>query len=403
MMIKVIKTESDYENALAAIESLIDLDPNIGTPEAEQLELLTLLVQEYESKKFPVGLPDPIDAIKFRMEQQDLSPRDLIPYLGSRSKVSEVLSKKRPLTLSMIRALHSGLGIPAKVLLQESSPSEDEEIGIEWDRFPLNEMIARGWIRANVPNIRDRAEEILRQFFAPAGSPVIRAVLYRKTRHVRSARTMDEYALAAWSARVIIRASEDHPLIEYEPGTVNLEFMQKVARLSVADRGPLLARELLREKGIALVTEPHLPGTYIDGAAIMVQLDRPVIGLTLRFDRIDNFWFSLMHELAHLSLHFGEETTYFYDDLEVESQDDPREREADQLAGEALIPEDAWKKSAASRLRSPEAAEHLAKKLQIHPAIVAGRMRYEFKAYRLLNNLVGHGQVRKLFPEVHWG
>jgi HTH-type transcriptional regulator/antitoxin HigA len=118
-MIKIINSESDYKAALAAIEKLIDLDPDVGTPEADRLELLTLLVQNYESKMVKMILPDPIEAIKFRMEQQNLTPQDLVPFIGSRSKVSEVLSHKRPLTLSMIRALHSGLGIPAKVLLQE--------------------------------------------------------------------------------------------------------------------------------------------------------------------------------------------------------------------------------------------------------------------------------------------
>lgn len=128
----------------------------------------------------------------------------------------------------------------------------------------------------------------------------------------------------------------------------------------------------------------------------------PVIGLTLRHDRIDNFWFTLTHELAHLSLHLDNESSIFYDDLDMEAEDDPREREADYLAGEVLIPDEAWKQSPASHLLSPEAAEHLAKQLNIHPAIVAGRMRHDLKAYRLLNNLVGHKKVRKLFPGVFW-
>ncbi len=403
-MNRVIKTEADYEEALTAIEALMDLDPDPGTPEADQLELLTLLVQEYESREFQIAPPHPIDAIKFRMAQQDLSPRNLVPYLGSRSKVSEVLSGRRQLTLSMIRALHSGLGIPAKVLIQEQG--ENEDVDIEWDRFPLKEMIARGWIPASVSKVRGQTERIMRQFLTPIASLQIEAVLCRKSSHVRSARSMDEYALAAWAARVIVKAYQDPPLVQYKPDTVNLDFMREVARLSVSDEGPILARDFLRGSGIPLIIERHLPRTYIDGAAIMIQYDMPVIGLSLRHDRIDNFWFSLMHELAHLSLHHGEEAACFYDDLDVdlnvETQDDPREREADQLAGEALIPEDAWRRSPASRLRSPEAAEHLAKQLHIHPAVVAGRMRHEFKAYRLLNNLVGHRKVRKLFPEIKW-
>src|SRR6266851_4172737 len=118
-VIRVIKTEAEYRAALSAIESLIDLDPSPGTDEANRLELLTLLVEDYESRIVPTTLPDPIEAIRFRMEQQNLKQADLVPHIGSRSKVSEVLSGKRPLTLSMIRRLHRGLGIPAKVLLQD--------------------------------------------------------------------------------------------------------------------------------------------------------------------------------------------------------------------------------------------------------------------------------------------
>jgi HTH-type transcriptional regulator / antitoxin HigA len=140
----------------------------------------------------------------------------------------------------------------------------------------------------------------------------------------------------------------------------------------------------------------------LDGAAVLKHEGRPVIGLTLRHDRIDNFWFCLMHELGHVALHLDEKSSQFYDDLDVEAKSDSREREADEMAGEALIPEREWRKSPASRLRSPEAVQYLANKLRIHPAIVAGRIRHQFKSFRVLNQFVGHGQVRRLFPEINW-
>ena len=108
---------NEYKLALEELEKLIDLEPKKGSVESDRLELLALLIEEYEKEKIKQELPDPIEAIKFRMEQQNLTQGDLIPFIGSRSKVSEILSKKRPLTLRMIRALHSGLGIPANVLL----------------------------------------------------------------------------------------------------------------------------------------------------------------------------------------------------------------------------------------------------------------------------------------------
>ncbi len=114
---KVIKTKWEYEVALARIEKLMDAARH--TPQGDELELLSLLVRDYEEKKFPIDKPDPVSAIRFRMEQQGLAPRDLVPVLGSRSRVSEVLSGKRSLSLKMIRALVAKLRIPAELLLGE--------------------------------------------------------------------------------------------------------------------------------------------------------------------------------------------------------------------------------------------------------------------------------------------
>src|SRR5207249_11175995 len=107
MTAKVLKTESDYENALEELGRLMELHPAAGTRESDQLELLALLIRDYESKHHAITPPEPLEAIQFRMEQQGLTPRDLVPFIGTRSRVSEVLSGKRPLTVTMIRALHT--------------------------------------------------------------------------------------------------------------------------------------------------------------------------------------------------------------------------------------------------------------------------------------------------------
>lgn len=122
---KTIRTDEDHKAALERIEQIFNAEP--GTPEGEELDLLATLVCVYEKEQFPIGPPDPISAIRFRMEQAGLRQADLIPYIGSRSKVSEILSGKRNLSLSMIRALHKGLGIPAEVLLQEIKPSVEKK------------------------------------------------------------------------------------------------------------------------------------------------------------------------------------------------------------------------------------------------------------------------------------
>jgi len=116
MRIKPIKTEADYQEALKEIDRIFDAEP--GTREGDRLDVLTTLVEAYEEKHFHIPLPDPIEAILYYVESRGLSRRDLERYIGSRARVSEVLNRKRPLTMEMIRNLHKGFGIPAEVLIQ---------------------------------------------------------------------------------------------------------------------------------------------------------------------------------------------------------------------------------------------------------------------------------------------
>jgi HTH-type transcriptional regulator/antitoxin HigA len=118
MDIRPIRTEADYKAALKAVSPYFDQEPALGTDEADRFEVLLALIQAYESKHHPIDPPDAIEAIKFRMEQQGLSAKDLEPFIGQLNRVYEVLNHKRPLTLRMIRRIHKGLGIPAEVLIQ---------------------------------------------------------------------------------------------------------------------------------------------------------------------------------------------------------------------------------------------------------------------------------------------
>ena len=408
---KIIRNQADYMDSLNEIEGLIDHDPVPGTPEADQLEILTLLVEQYEEKQFPLFVPSPVEAILFRMDQQELTPRDLIPYIGSRSKVSEVLSEKRPLTLTMIRALHNGLNIPADVLLQETNPHAKSEKSVEWERFPLQEMASRGYFQ-NVDGytstlksdaLANRAEELIRGFMAPTGlsTPLALPVLFKKTQQMRSGRQMDRYALAAWTIRILCHAKKSKPPVAYNKDLLTPDLLTEIARLSYFERGPLLAQEFLFKQGITLVIEPHLPRTHLDGAAIVIWSDQPVIGLTVRHDRLDNFWFCLLHELWHLILHLDEGQGQFYDDLDAGAED-PREKEADEHAGNILVPENIWHRSPARLVPSPQAAQRLADELRVSPAVIAGRIRHHNRSFRLLNNMIGRGQVRRLFEDVTW-
>jgi HTH-type transcriptional regulator/antitoxin HigA len=115
MNIRIIKTEQDYNSAINRVEELWGAKKD--TPEGDELDLLITLVESYELKHYPIAPPDPIDAIKFRMEQMELTKADMVKYLGSQSRVSEILSKKRKLTLKMVKSLYKGLKIPAEILL----------------------------------------------------------------------------------------------------------------------------------------------------------------------------------------------------------------------------------------------------------------------------------------------
>lgn len=399
--IKVIKAEEEYKEALKLIEELMDKDPNPDSEDGEKLNLLTTLVKDYESKAFPESLPDPIDAILFRMEQQNLKPTDLIPYLGSSSRVSEILSHKRFLTIDMMRKLESGLGIPAKVLLRKPSETEFESDGSTlWSQYPLKEMAERGYFGSK--NLKDySAKELINDFFLPVGAPNSFVGMLRKT-YYRSTKPVNKYALAIWSASIVKKSNNIKYPTKFRKGLVDLEFMRKLARLSVESDGPLKARELLKENGIGLAVERHFQNTYLDAITIMTNKDHPIIGLTIRQDRLDNFWFTLMHELAHIALHYNSPTDLYYDDLDDKDASSSEEEAADKLAGEALIPENKWINSPARLVPSPIAAQSLARELGINPAIVAGRMRHENERYPYLIALLGQGEVRKYFPEGNW-
>lgn len=118
MEIRPIHTDADYQAALRDLSGYFDNEPELGTPAGDRFEVLLTLVEAYETKHFPIGLPDPVEAIKFRMEQSGLTPKDLVPMIGRLNRVYEVLNRKRSLTLPMIWKLHDGLGIPAASLIR---------------------------------------------------------------------------------------------------------------------------------------------------------------------------------------------------------------------------------------------------------------------------------------------
>ena len=402
MINRLIKNEKDYDTALSRIEQL--MSAKSGTAKMDELELLTALVEMYEEQHFPVNPPDPIDAIKFRMEQIGLVQKDMIPYIGTKSKVSEVLNGKRPLTLTMMRSLNKSLGISAEVLLKEPGAGFPDQIqDMEWSKFPLIEMAKRNWIPM-LDGIREKAEELIRDFIEQAGGlDAVPKPCFRQRKIGRYNSKMDLIALTAWCIRVQFIALKNPLKTKYIKNSIKLRTLQEVVRLSYFDNGPLLAKEYLEKHGIHLIVVLHLPKTYLDGAAILLPDGTPVIGLTLRYDRIDYFWFCLLHELAHVSKHLSASHRLIIDDLDLRGKkvetEDIIEKEADEMTRNGLIPKRIWDRKSVSGKASTEEVYALAEKLKIHPAIIAGRIRFEQNNYKLLSRHVGNKQIRKHFAD----
>ena len=399
-MNRLIKTEEDYEKALSRIEMLMDV--KLDTPEMDELELLTALVEMYEDQHYPMDIPDPVEAIKFRMEQLGLSQKDMVPFMGNKSKVSEVLNRKRPLTLAMMRALHEGLEISAEVLLKKPGAAFPESMpDMDWRRFPVVEMAKLGWI-PKLPDLKERVEEVIRDFMENAGGMESASpALLRQGKKGRYNAKADPYAITAWVIRVLSLARQTPLRAKYVGGSLKLNTMREISRLSYFDNGPLLAKEYLDKQGIHLIFVPHLTKTYLDGAALLLPDGTPVIGLTLRYDRIDHFWFCLLHELAHVARHLSATEPILVDDLDLRGHDaeDKIEKEADDLARDALIPDRVWNKGPINEKATSEKLNAMAEKLKIHPAIIAGRIRFERNNYQLLSRHVGSKQVRKHFNQ----
>lgn len=404
---KVIKTEAEYRAALARFEAL--LEPEEEDRAYDDLELLSVLIEKYEDEHYPIDPPNPVEAIKFRMEQANLTQKDLIPYIGSRSKVSEVLSGKRELTLAMIRSLNEHLGIPLESLIhkpQEPLPKALEDL--DFSKFPLYAMEKCGAFSGfdyGEVKLPEKGEEAIRWMVQCIGEfSTLPKMAARKTDGMRLNARLDNYALLAWSLIVLKDAAEHKAPGIFDPARLNDKFIETLVSLSVLDEGPKHAQEFLGKAGILLIIKPHLSHTYLDGAVFLNETKRPVIAMTLRYDRIDNFWFVLLHELGHLKLgHLNANQNWIADDLDLPNADSEQEMAADRFAAEALLPRD-FDLDSRERLSTSDVIGY-AKDHGIHPAIVAGRIQHTKKDFRTFAKLLGRGEVRKHFQVIggDWG
>jgi HTH-type transcriptional regulator/antitoxin HigA len=384
VQVKPIRTEDDYEAALARLEEIAEAEP--GTPESDEFDVLAALLDRYEEQNFHIPAPTPLGAIRFRMEQQGLTPRDMEPILGSRSRVSEVLNGTRPLSLDMIRALNLHLGIPAEALLGgEASPEQPRRLP-----KPVEQRLTSWGLM--------RIGESLAAFVerATRGSPAL--AMLRQTRSDRTNAKTDAASMQAWCAGALVRSEEAKVDERFDANRLGRS-MRDIARLSASEDGPARVPQELAGLGVAFVVVPTLPGTHLDGAAMLRADGVPVVALSLRRDQVDSFWFTLMHELAHVWKHIGAGRPAIIDDLDIGSSS-KIEREADRIAEEALIPPDLWRGFNQGEYTSKAEVEALAAKAGVHPAIVAGRWRLANRNYQRFSRMLGHRTVRVQFAGI---
>ena len=351
-----------------------------STPEErDELEVIQALTEQWERRNHVLRAPTPIEAIRFRMQQQDLKPRDLETYLGSKSRVSEILSGTRSLTIDMIRALHRHLHIPADVLIGESEQLPKDKI------VPAPAALRKLQTYRVMKSKEDVGAFVRRAFRGPSPIP-----LMRKTRTERTNAKTDVAALEAWCAAVLIKS--DSVVVKPLKANLGMPEARKLAVLSSQIDGPTKVAETLASWGVVFVALPHLPGTFLDGAAMCRADKTPIIAITARHDRLDNFWFTLLHEFCHVAKHLGQDASVIVDDLEVKGHDQI-EQEADEFAQNALVPPSIWKLANSLDITGDE-LQSVAANAKVHPSIVAGRWQRTFNDYRRFSKLMVRGEIR---------
>ncbi len=373
-----------------------------------QIDDLQSQIKEYEllksgQKKFSTvsDLQNlPLTMIQARIAQ-NLTQADLAFKIGlSEQQIQRYESSGyKGASLSRLIEITKALGIQFQESWSNNNQTEGDMIlvwqdfkSLDWRKFPLKEMIRRKWLE-----ITESVNSItaVQDFFLNSVGQQYATALYRKKYHGKHA--PDEYSLLAWQARVIYKAKqefENKSVVNYEKRD---DWLSQLVSLSLESDSLVKVKDLLLQHGIILIIEEHLPGTYLDGAAMKLDSGNPVIALTLRYDRLDHFWFVLFHELAHVFLHIDSLLGMDYFDESDSGVEDSIEKEADKYAMDTLISEQSWKTCISRFLPSDTSVISDATRLGIHPSIIAGRIRKEKKNYTLFNSLIGLNTVRKQF------
>jgi HTH-type transcriptional regulator / antitoxin HigA len=343
-------------------------------------ELPRVLVQARIAK----GLSQTDLAERLNMKPQQVQRYEATNYMSA--SLARLIEVAKVLDVKISESFEAvGTNTPASAIFAWHDADD-----VSWSRLPFREMIRRKWLNV-LPG--QSAIEATRQFFITMAGPQFATAMHRKK--VRSGNVPNEYALLAWQARIlglVKKISEKQRIKSFE---LNDAWLRELVRLTNHRKGPQQARKLLLDRGILLVIERHLPGTYLDGAAMLSANGQPVIGLTLRYDRLDNFWFVLFHELGHIFLHLFDNLKFDFFDEEDGSKMDHIEQQADDFALNTLIPPNVWDRCLSRFAMTEEAVRIDAQNLGIHVSIIAGRIRKERNNYTIFNNLIGQDLVRE--------
>jgi HTH-type transcriptional regulator / antitoxin HigA len=289
-------------------------------------------------------------------------------------------------------AEHLNININAEVQIKTVEAPSNLDIS----NYPFKQMYQRKWFGNFSGSYNDAvidSKNLIERFFETAGFSNLQYSFTKKS--IRAGSTLNMFALNAWYAQVLTKAKSQQVNGVFEKSMINEGWLRSLAELSMENNSPAKAAEYLNNSGIRFVIEPQLEGTFLDGAALLWEDNSPIVAMTLRHDRLDNFWFVLFHEIAHIYLHLSDALTVIFDDLDVKI--DGIEQEADAFALNALIPDIVWKKSLVRFSPSPETIINQAKTLKVHQALVAGRIRRETGRYYQFSELIGQGEVRSNF------
>ena len=278
----------------------------------------------------------------------------------------------------------------------------------DWNEFPIDEAMERGWVKKSAG---ESSAERFKAWFSKSIGP------YGTYAHHQRGACQDKVAedssvqasMFAWQARVLQLAKEEIKKSPVNEFRLDDRWLQDLAKQTAYEDGPIRAKHCLKEKGIILVIVKDLPNTFLDGAAMLSHEGIPIVALTLRYNRLDYFWYTLFHELGHVYCDLFDKNRFhlnYFDQLlsADENQashyrEDEREIKANRFAMDKLIDAKTWDtcQSRCSVLVDDVRAD--AERIGVHPSVIAGRIRFERNDFSLLGNLKGQGQLHKHFPE----